>query len=286
MTFENINRKYREIWKEYLGEKKLTEDEDEATKMHLNRWPIQYPPEKMFKNSILFVGFNPSYNEKAFEELNINDGLLSNPTGTLDNRKKIEDAIEYENEAIGIEAEDDSSPYYRRFPEIVCDVYDIKDANGKWSHLDILPIREKNQSDLIRDLDLNRGNLFNLSGEYKSFVKENLSVFAEAVSLLDPRVIVVVNGYVSRSIIANYGSPFPSLNESNNDKENAQRSNNIDNIFRVKADKFKETGARTFSVNSNKGYPLLLTSMLTGQRALGLGSRERLIWHLRLLLEK
>ncbi|OWP56896.1 MAG: hypothetical protein B2I17_03325 [Thermoplasmatales archaeon B_DKE] len=86
MVLEEINRKYREIWKEYLGEKKLTEKD--VRRIHLDRWPIQYPPEKMFKNSILFVGFNPSYNEKAFKKLKINDDLLSDPTGTLDNKKK------------------------------------------------------------------------------------------------------------------------------------------------------------------------------------------------------
>ena len=70
---------------------------------------------------------------------------------------------------------------------------------------------------------MDEGDLFNLKGEYKSFVKESLSVFAEAVNLLEPKVIVVVNGYVSRSIIANYGSAYHCSNEDHNDKENAQR---------------------------------------------------------------
>ncbi len=81
-------------------------------------------------------------------------------------------------------------------------------------------------------------------------VKENLSVFAEAASLLDPKVLVIVNGYVSGSIIAKCGSPSPSLNESYIDNENAQRSNDLDNNFRVKPDTFEKTGARTFSVNA------------------------------------
>ncbi len=86
--------------------------------------------------------------------------------------------------------------------------------------------------------------------------------------------------------IANYGSPFPSLKEGDKGNENAQKSNDLDNIFRVKTDAFEEAGARTFSVNGNKDYPLLLTSMLTGQRALDRGSREMLIWHLKYLLKK
>lgn len=282
MVLEDINRKYREIWKEYLGEKKLAGDD--MKRIHLDRWPIQYVPEKM-KNSILFVGFNPSFNEGDPKMSNINNGLLSDPTGTLDNEIKINDAIEYERKAIGISDGKEGYPYYSEFPKIVCDVYGIEDANGKWSHLDILPIREKNQSDLISALELGEHNLFNPKGKYKIFVEKNLTVFAEAVNLLDPKVIVVVNGYVSKGIIKNYGSPYHLSNEDHSKNENAQRSNELDNIFRVKTDTFEETGARTFSVNG-RDYPLLLTSMVTGQRALDLGSRERLTWHLKFLLKK
>lgn len=97
----------------------------------------------MLKNSILFVGFNLSYHEGADKMSAINKDLLINPSGTLDSESNIKIAIEYEKEAIGNNAANGKSSYYGQFPKIVCNVYSNRNADGKWSHLDVLPIREK-----------------------------------------------------------------------------------------------------------------------------------------------
>ena len=169
------------------------------------------------------------------------------------------------------------------FPKIVSDTIG---SSGKWTHLDLLPMRDTNQSNLIKNLKLNSENLFDLiNTKYRTFIIDNLSVFSKAVSLLEPKAIVIVNGYVSKSVIVSSGSPYQrSIPNFSNQNDNSDRGS-VRKSFEIRTDKFESTGARTLSVKG-RDYPLLVTSMLTGQRALDLGSRERLVWHLKFILGK
>ncbi|MEM3830465.1 MAG: hypothetical protein QXP36_14835 [Conexivisphaerales archaeon] len=280
--FDSINRKYREIWKKYLKE----EEPDAIEAMHLNRWPLQYPPNKMKKKAILFVGFNPAYNSrKPFLKIDQKD--YKNPESVLDNDKILNEALDIERKALSPSRNfQKKGGYYSLFPKIA---EDVLGDSAKWSHLDLLPLRESSQDKLKESLCLNNENLFLLSNkncknknykndDYKEFIKKLLCVFCDAVYLLDPLIIVVVNGYVSKSIISITGSEYRSIGIQGN------QSDLQEICFKVKIDSenFKQTGARTMTIREKK-YPLLLTSMITGKHALDLGSRERLAWHLQLI---
>ncbi len=282
MDFETVNKKYRELWKEYLANTQLTQKDKED--MHLNRWPMQYPSKENVKKSILFVGFNPSHDDKE-SFLKIDMGTYKNPSEILDDSALIRQIIDYERDARSKSEAKKSkyNPYYARFPEIAREAMGSED---KWFHLDLLPMRDKKQAVLINSLKLNPDNLFDLNKRSnEQFILDNLSVFADAVNLLDPPAIVIANGYVSKSVIANYGFIYRSVGKSSHALANGPLNDDLNRIFRIRCDNFKETGARKLFVKG-KEYPLLLTSMLTEQHALDLGSRERLIWHLKLLLGK
>ncbi|MEM3872707.1 MAG: hypothetical protein QXE05_09130 [Nitrososphaeria archaeon] len=263
--FELINKKYREIWKNYLKEKNPEAIKD----MHLNRWPLQYPKDQMKKKAILFVGFNPAYDtDKSNFEIDQKD--YKNPESVLDEDKTLNEALDIERKALS------NYKYYSLFPKIA---EDVLGDETKWSHLDLLPLRESSQDKLKESLCLNNENLFLLSNRnYGGFIKELLDVFCDAVYLLDPLIIVVVNGYISKSIISITGSEYSSIGIQ------GSQSGPNEMCFNVKIDSknFKKTGARTMTIRG-KEYPLLLTSMITGQHALDLGSRERLVWHLQMI---
>ncbi len=286
MDFEDINKKYREIWKKYLGEPTLTGVGGE--KMPIDYWPLQYPSDMMNEKCVLFVGFNPALDDKR-PELVIDDRIHNDPSKIHEDKSLIDRIIGFEREALGNNggSEDKLYAYYAQFPRIMADALNLGDSKcSKWAHLDLLPMRDTSQSHLINSLKLNHANLFDLNERPSGqFILDNLSVFADAVNLLDPPAIVIVNGYVSRSVITTYGSWPRNLLDGNNKGNHDNGSDNLDRIFRIRCDNFKETGARKLFVKGGE-YPLLLTSMLTGQRALDLGSRERLIWHLKLLLGK
>ncbi|MEM3454857.1 MAG: hypothetical protein QXS21_06800 [Thermoproteota archaeon] len=268
--FELINKKYREIWKKYLKKENPEAIED----MHFNRWPLQYPKDQMKKKAILFIGFNPAYDtDKSNFEINPKD--YKNPESVLDEDRTLNEALDIERKALS------NYKYYSLFPKIAEDVLGDK---TKWSHLDLLPLRESSQKKLKKSLRLDNKNLFLLSdkncknNDYEEFIKELLCVFCDAVYLLDPLIIVVVNGYISKSIISITGSEYSSIGIQ------GSQSGPNEMCFNVKIDSknFKKTGARTMTIRG-KEYPLLLTSMITGQHALDLGSRERLVWHLQMI---
>ena len=275
MGFDSINNEYREIWKKYLKDSSF--GEDDKNNMHLYNWPLLYPPNKMIKNSILFVGFNPASgdNEKELGNLRSSSG---HPEKILDDEGRAEKAIEYERKILSNKKSDsDLYKYYKVFPLIAKEVLG---SEGRWNHMDLLPIRETKQEKLIKDLRLDKTNLFDLSKlEYKSFINDLLSVFCKAVNIMAPTTIVAVNGYVSRSLIKLGGTVYENVMNYENGRDSKQGQHEI-SCFKIKFDRFETDGVRTVVVE-NKKYPLLLSSMLTGQRALDLGSRERLVWHLK-----
>lgn len=280
MNFDGINGKYREIWKSYLCSKNYTNAQ--RAELHINHWPLQYSADKMVNNSVLFVGFNPAFDDQN-PDLLIAENLYSDPSEVLDDSALLNRIIESETKVLNSKTGDKGElyRYYSLFPKIV---NDVTRSSGQWTHLDLLPLRETSQSKLIEDLKLNGTNLFSLTEAGSGpFVLENISVFCEAIKMLEPKVIVIVNGYVSKSIIASTGSLYKNSIPKSKDQTDSFEDDFAGGLFSINTEGFGETGARILKIGE-RGYPLIVTSMLTGQRDLDLGSRERLVWHLKLLL--
>ena len=274
MGFDSINKEYVEIWKKYLKDSSF---EEYAKKNILCSWPLLYPPDKMTKNSILFVGFNPASGDSEKELRNLGS-CNGRPEKILDDTCRRKKVIEYERKILSNKKSDsDLYKYYKVFPLIAKEVLG---SEVRWTHMDLLPIRETNQEILIKHLRLCRTNLFDLSeSNYKSFINDLLSVFCKALNIMAPTAIVAVNGYVSRSLIKLGGTVYENVMKYENGRDSKEGQHET-SCFKIKLDRFERDGIRTVVVE-NKEYPLLLSSMLTGQRALDLGSRERLVWHLK-----
>lgn len=186
-------------------------------------------PKTLCTNKVLFIGINPSFRETH-----------DNPYGFNN--------FHYENEIIETPSEDRYS-YFKIF-EKIC-------SSNEWTHFDIFPFREKNQSKLT--------DLIN-----KPFFKDFLKSFAlfskEIIIESRPKIIVVSNAHLRRF--------FSQENESSNSYEFSLFKTHFSN----------EIGTHVIDENSLKNTPVFFTSMLSGQRAMDVGSRERLEWHIKKLL--
>ena len=91
--------------------------------------------------------------------------------------------------------------------------------------------------------------------EDSEFLKEQFIISKEIIKELTPRIIVVGNAYVSRLMQKKYNCKF-------------------DN----------EIG--TYRIKDFNNIPIFFSGMFAGQRALDVGSRERLIWHINYVMKK
>lgn len=147
------------------------------------------------------------------------------------------------------EYDENTHPYFKKFIEI------HKETGLPWTHLDLFYIRNSNQ----KEIEI----LFEESVT-KDFAKEQYLISKEIIELARPRVIVVNNAYARKWLTDK---------QTNND------------CFKCKFD--NEIG--TYRIQDNPilvNTPIFFTSMLTGQRALDLGSYERLKWHIKFVLNK
>lgn len=116
-----------------------------------------------------------------------------------------------------------------------------------WAHLDLFAIRETNQW-LVR-------TALGLDGVWTDFADRQFAIFRETLDLLHPPVIVVGNALASH-------------------------------ILRSRLDLGQlcpENGCH-FAQIGGRPTPIFFSGMLTGQRALDVHSRERLIWHVKKIL--
>lgn len=119
----------------------------------------------------------------------------------------------------------------------------------RYAHHDLLFVRHTNQMEVKKAF----GNR-----EYKEFFASQLDLSKRIIEQSKPSVIVVINAEASRV---------------------------FKDIFKMTSQQINpDTGAYYVNLNGID-VPVLFSGMLTGQRALDLGSRERLEWHIGVLLK-
>jgi hypothetical protein len=168
--------------------------------------------DEIARNSLLFVGINPSYNNKP-------------------------EKIFYNNEHSEVH------PYFKKFIDI------SNKVKLNWSHIDLLFIRETSQN-VVKDM----------GSEHLGhrFFEEQLKISIAIIEKTQPKIIVVNNTYARDLLKRKFDFEFD-----------------------------EEIGThRIKSQNSLNNCPVFFTGMLTGQRALDLGSYERLIWQIKYVLKK
>lgn len=197
------------------------------------------------ENGIIFVGINPSIGDKKLERLSQSGNKViefyANPANSNDN----------------------PHPYFKKFETI------SKEIGLEWGHIDLLYIRETQQSkinDLIRD------------EKSIQFIFEQTrvtrTVIDEIIKNANPKVFVV-NNTLARGLLGRYKTKngiFPA----NIPQEQVHWVN-----YMFKWD--EEFG--TYFLEGTK-IPFFFSGMLTGQRALDNSSFERLVWHIKFVLNK
>jgi len=130
--------------------------------------------------------------------------------------------------------------YYAKFG-------DIANKFGKpWEHMDLFFVRETSQHKLK--------NMLSFRGVLNDFAMGQLEQSKKLIEFSQPLVIVVANAYASDL----YRKMFES---------------------QLSGSRFEELGYHYTCLN-NRNVPTFFTSMLTQQRALDKGSRERLCWQI------
>jgi hypothetical protein len=134
----------------------------------------------------------------------------------------------------------------------ISNIYEVDKALE--THLDLFYYRETSQNKFKKRIEFKEKK--DQSIELNKFAEEQLELFLYILEIIDPKVIVVANAFISKIIINKFK----------------------DKLNNVQLDS-KEGFHRIF-VN-NKKIPIFFSSMLTQQRALDLHSYERLVWHIK-----
>lgn len=200
---------------------------------------------EIIKDAILFIGINPSFTKNS----EVGNYFI-----------KIEqDGKSSKLHSDGTYSERDKPySYFKKFIEITKELNKsnaIRDL--KWTHVDLLFHRETEQkliSVLKKDKKIPNGAAF-INGQFE--------IAKKIIAKSEPKVIVVSNSK-ARDFLKNGGK------------------NKLGFDF-----EFDSKLGTEIIVNhpTLEGVPVFFTSMLTGQRALDLGSYERLIWHIKYVLE-
>lgn len=146
----------------------------------------------------------------------------------------------------------DTHKYFKKFIEI------HQEIGIPWTHIDLLYMRETNQKAIVELCE----NKYDRTGY--DFAKAQYLISKEIIELARPRIIIVNNTYARKWLTDD------SFNQ---------------DCFNYKFDDAIGTHRiQDHSILNNT--PVFFTSMLTGQRALDLGSYERLKWHIKFVLNK
>ncbi len=143
--------------------------------------------------------------------------------------------------------------YFRKFIDI------SKQVDLSWGHMDLLYVRETKQKKVEKILKLPNG---------VDFIYKQLMVSKEVLDTLlnqSNPIIFVVNNSLARTFLGK-------------DKKIDNSGKEVNVWMGYDFEWSEEFG--TYFLGR---HPFFFTSMLTGQRALDLGSYERLVWHVNLL---
>ncbi len=132
----------------------------------------------------------------------------------------------------------------------------------KWTHYDLFVFRETKQANIKRLLMDNEEGRF--------FLFQQIEVFKERLLQTQPKVIVASNALIRT---------FLGMKRKVDKKTQIEVGIWLGDWIKFEFDKT----IGTYTVNEPKelkGTKIFFTSMLSGQRALDLGTRERLVWHI------
>lgn len=156
--------------------------------------------------------------------------------------------------------------YYFKSFQTIADALKVKyNREITWTHTDLLVFRETNQN-YIRDV------LFK-NEDGRKFICAQLEIAKEIIEFVNPKIIVVSNTQVRQ--LLGYERWY---------NKAAEREENVWMDYHFKMDEKLGTPKLRSDNNPSFNPYTFFTSMLSGQRALDIGTKERLIWHLNFIL--
>lgn len=228
---QKVNEAYIELWEDYQNSR------------NLKRIPVLYPG--INKNSVVFVGLNPSFNED-WREKETQGSQVEIYRWENRMQEKIDEIIKAEREAR------EKYVYFKHFR----DWYGSWEEGG-WDHIDLFGIRVTNQADLKDRLGVTDSEDIE-----SNFGGKQFEISTKLLRGVNPKIIVVVNALASKIL----------KKQSNG---NYRISESIDG----------EKGCYYFQYD-DISVPILFSGMVTGQRSLDTGSRERLKWQMDKIIER
>jgi hypothetical protein len=198
----------------------------------------KYPlaPDHIKKDALLIIGINPSFGKGA--QISQNDmpiGFYANKT----------------------DADANDISYWLKIKELA------NYADVKWSHLDLLFIRETNQKTIEK-----------LCISNPAFIQDQLNISFEIIKKSHPKMIIVTNSFASEFFGKKKAKHF----------KFDKIWQGYDFAFEGENSNFdQEIGTYNIDLNGKK-TPIVFSGMLSGQRALDIGSFERLKWQVKMIL--
>jgi hypothetical protein len=152
----------------------------------------------------------------------------------------------------------DDIPYFNKMKEIA------QYCESDWTHLDLFFIRETSQK-IIESLTYSN----------VEFLNAQLDITFKIIERANPKLILVANAFASEF--------FGKLKAKHYGLQKIWRG--FDLIFEGNNSTFNsKIGTYEIEIN-NKKIPLIFSGMLSGQRALDIGSFERLKWQTKMILD-
>lgn len=151
--------------------------------------------------------------------------------------------------------------YFKPFFSIEEQLKEDYQIDLKWTHFDLFVFRETKQSNIKK--------LFMDNEEGRVFLFQQFEILKERLLRTKPKVIVASNALIRT---------FFGLNR-HHDKNGKEVGVWLGDWIKFEFD--KTIGTHVISEPAElEGTKIFFTSMLSGQRALDLGTRERLVWHI------
>ncbi len=224
---------------------------NDFSKIHNGRAPLFYGD--FSEKEFLSIGLNPSFSKERF----LNNAIKEVTGDSIDAEEffKWDDVKKHLDEFIKKSLEIDnmarnSYPFHLALIEIAEQI----GFKGNYEFVDMFLLRETSQGNLEPCICENKR--CNNSPKLNDFGKKQFDLLVEIIQTINPKIILVANALASK-IFKNELSSSLEWEE--------------------------EIGTYVLTVN-NVNCPVFLSGMISGQRALDIFSKERLIWHMKKVL--
>ena len=214
----------------------------------MKRIPLFYTKPKT--NCLLYVGFNPSFNEKFMSKLKA-ESVKSGKSYSFDYNTKTEFSEENINEVAEYEAgasipghEFFYEPYFKKLKK----VSERIGFGDNFENIDLFFMRETNSKEVKKSINYGKDDK-----ELNQFAEDQLAISEKIIKEAKPIVIIVIN---------------------------AASSNIYKNKFLCNQEKVDKKYGLYYHKIGERNVPTILCGMISGQRALDNFSLERMIWQI------